>query len=266
MGYQGEAGASSESARRPHPKYLRLIKIIGKGTFGVVYKAQEVRSQMFYAVKVVPAVNENSSPTAFGKQLDQEVRLQREANGHDHILAVHYVKRKSGFLWIVLDYCAGGDMFTRIVEMQDFRGQEHKTRLVFLRVVGAVQHLHSRGIYHQDLKPENILFLDDGWTVKIADFGLATCDSFTSAFGCGSSYYRSPGQSSRMQAVVSANVCLSNNQTNSENCLFDRNCRNSLFDLFETTKPNKQFVQLLFSDHPEQTFGTFDMVISPVKH
>ena len=65
---------------------------------------------------------------------------------------------------------------------------------------------------------------------------------------------------------VSANVCLSNNQTNSENCLFDRNCRNSLFDLFETTKPNKQFVQLLFSDHPEQTFGTFDMVISPVKH
>ncbi len=53
----------------------------------------------------------------------------------------------------------------------------------FLQILNAVEFCHSIEIYHRDLKPENILVTDEGLTVKLADFELATRDPVTSDFG-----------------------------------------------------------------------------------
>ena len=74
-----------------------------------------------------------------------------------------------------------------------FVGNDMLAKRAFLQILDAVQFCHSMSIYHRDLKPENILVTDGGMTVKLADFGLATTEAHTPDFGCGSTFYMSPG-------------------------------------------------------------------------
>jgi serine/threonine protein kinase len=63
---------------------------------------------------------------------------------------------------------------------------------VFLQILDGIDWLHQLGIAHRDVKPENIVCSDGGTRVRIVDFGLATSDSTSSEFGCGSTFYIAP--------------------------------------------------------------------------
>lgn len=65
-------------------------------------------------------------------------------------------------------------------------------RSVFLQILDGVDWLHQLGIAHRDVKPENIVCSQDGTRVRIVDFGLATSESTSSEFGCGSTFYIAP--------------------------------------------------------------------------
>jgi serine/threonine protein kinase len=97
--------------------------------------------------------------------------------------------------YVVMEFCPEGDLFSSITDKGHFVGNDPLVKRVFLQLLDAVQFCHSMGIYHRDLKPENVLVTDQGMTVKLADFGLATEDYYTSDFGCGSTFYMSPGKS-----------------------------------------------------------------------
>lgn len=97
--------------------------------------------------------------------------------------------------FVVIEFCPEGDLFSNITERGLFVGNDPLAKRAFLQILDAVDYCHSIGIYHRDLKPENILVTDGGMTVKLADFGLATTDYLTSDFGCGSTFYMSPGRS-----------------------------------------------------------------------
>ena len=63
---------------------------------------------------------------------------------------------------------------------------------VFCQIADAVSHCHTRGYYHRDIKPENLLISVADKRIKLADFGLATNESWSTDYGCGSARYIAP--------------------------------------------------------------------------
>ena len=59
------------------------------------------------------------------------------------------------YIFFVLDYYNGGDLFKLITEGGCFRGNDAMVKKIFLQILDAVEACHKKGIYHRDIKPEN---------------------------------------------------------------------------------------------------------------
>lgn len=170
---------------------LELTGILGVGAYGVVYTALDIHTNIRYAVK---ALNKAGLDPRQLKYQQREIRLHHLASQHPNVVALTRIMDSQDCTYVVMEYCPEGDLFSSITDKGNFVGNDPLVKRVFLQLLDAVQFCHSLGIYHRDLKPENVLVTDQGMTVKLADFGLATTDYLTSDFGCGSTFYMSPGK------------------------------------------------------------------------
>jgi eukaryotic-like serine/threonine-protein kinase len=145
---------------------------IGRGSAGVVYLARDQRLGRQIALKVMP-----DSPRA-----DHRARKRwlKEAQAysrvrHANVVSLFDVGETSSWLYLVLEYVAGGTLKKRLAGPVPARAAAG----FMVKVADAVEHIHSAGQLHLDLKPSNIL-LDselevplDQVTPKVADFGIA---------------------------------------------------------------------------------------------
>ena len=170
---------------------LELTGILGVGAYGVVYTAVDIHTNVPYAVKALNKVGLDSRQRKFQQR---EIQLHHEASHHPNVVSLIKIMDSYDCTFVVLEFCPEGDLFSSITESGHYLGNDYLAKRAFLQILDAVDFCHSVGIYHRDLKPENILVTNGGLTVKLADFGLATRDPVTSDFGCGSTFYMSPGR------------------------------------------------------------------------
>jgi len=107
------------------------------------------------------------------KQQISRTRTERKVLSivdHPFIMKLHFAFQTEDRLFLVLDYCAGGELFFHLSRHKRF--SEGWTRFYAAELILALEYLHSKGIIYRDLKPENIL-LDSAGHVKLGDFGLA---------------------------------------------------------------------------------------------
>ncbi|KAK4158074.1 negative regulator of sexual conjugation and meiosis [Chaetomidium leptoderma] len=173
---------------------LQLTGIVGTGAYGVVYSAVDTKTNVRYAVKCLSKFNPDGTPldrrqVAFQ---NREIRLHHLASNHANVVSILKIIDYPDCIFVILEYCPEGDLFYNITERMQYVGKDELSKKVFLQILDAVEHCHSLGIYHRDLKPENVLVSDQGETVKLADFGLATASERSEEYGCGSTFYMSP--------------------------------------------------------------------------
>lgn len=191
---------SSQSIGLPTVLGYELRETIGVGTFGKVKLGLNLeRNPELVAVKIIPKVPNSIARSNLKEvqehmqKLKKEVQLQK-ACLHDNIIRLFGIDDDDRYVFAVMEYAAGGELFDKIVP--DIGMEEVLAHLYFTQLVLGVSHLHSKGIVHRDLKPENLL-LDERGNLKITDFGLATCCRYQGeermlSLACGTPPYVAP--------------------------------------------------------------------------
>ena len=142
---------------------------IGNGKCGVVKKGINKVTGEEVAIKIM---SKNDMSPFDLEQVKNEVEILKIAN-HPNIIKLHSVFESVYYIYIIMEYCAGGDLFSYL-EQRQFKLKEERAAQIIQQLSTAVYFLHEYGIIHRDLKPENILMTDTSDTakIKLLDFGL----------------------------------------------------------------------------------------------
>jgi calcium/calmodulin-dependent protein kinase I len=91
---------------------------------------------------------------------------------HPSVVKLIDIFDNSDAMYLILEYMAGGELFDRIVEKEQYTELEAATTIA--PIVDAIRYCHSVGIIHRDLKPENLLYQsnDEHAGLKVTDFGV----------------------------------------------------------------------------------------------
>ena len=245
---------------------FEILDCLGSGSFGKVFKVRMKMNGEIYAMKVI-----NKNFLIKNHQLRYaitECNVLKQVKS-PFILTLYYSFQTEKNLYMVIDYCPGGDLNFHI--MQD-TFEEDDAKFYIAELILGIEHLHSLNIMYRDLKPENILISLDNH-IKLADFGLAKEGvndmTLTKSF-CGSPAYLSPEVLARKGAGKSADIygigavlyeMISGTPpfyANEISVLFNKikNCQVVLHHYF--SEDLKDLMKKLLEKDPNKRFGVFD--------
>ena len=170
---------------------FELLRVLGKGSFGKVYLVRLLSDGEIYAMKVL-----KKQEVKKRKQVEHTKTERRIMGGlgmdHPFIVTLRYAFQTDDKLYMITDYCRGGELFFHLKRFKQF--SEDMVRFYSAEIVCALDHLHSHHVVYRDLKPENVLLDQDGH-VRITDFGLSRDNVMTDTGAttfCGTPEYLSP--------------------------------------------------------------------------
>jgi len=160
--------AFSEASSSHTIEDFDIVRVVGVGGSGRVLQAKHRPTNQYRAVKVMSKA----------RLFQQEQRLQRVITEkrilarlrHPFVVSLHWAFQTSTHLFLVLDFCGGGELFFHMLARGRF--EERDAMFYFCEILLGLEYLHSQQVLYRDLKPENCLLDDDGH-IRLTDFGLS---------------------------------------------------------------------------------------------
>jgi protein-serine/threonine kinase len=180
-------------------KYGKCQEIVGRGAFGIVRishkKLENGMGEKLYAVKEFRR-RADETEKKYSKRLTAEFCISSSLRHPNVIHTLDLVKDAKGDYCEVMEFCAGGDLYTLVLTAGKLDTQE--ADCLFKQLMRGVEYMHEMGVAHRDLKPENLLLTTHG-ALKITDFGNGECfrmawenDAHMVSGLCGSAPYIAP--------------------------------------------------------------------------
>ena len=147
-------------------QFYEVIKKIGEGSYGKIYKVKNKQSGDIRAMKQIlkskiPDIN----------KFQNEIKILAMVD-HPNIVRLFEVIEDDKYFNLFQELCTGGELSRKI---QTTQLKEKEIARIFNEIMSAVAYCHEKGIVHRDLKLENILFASESpdSPVKIIDFGFS---------------------------------------------------------------------------------------------
>jgi len=144
---------------------FEIGKRLGRGKFGKVYLARERKTKFMVAIKVLWKFQLRKHNVEH--QLRREIEILAHLR-HRHIIRLFAHFHDKDKIYLVLEYCSGGEVFNKLRDDETFT--ENQTARYIYQLANALNYCQSKHVIHRDIKPENLLF-DDNNNIKLADFG-----------------------------------------------------------------------------------------------
>uniref|UniRef100_A0A2K5P077 Serine/threonine-protein kinase Nek3 n=1 Tax=Cercocebus atys TaxID=9531 RepID=A0A2K5P077_CERAT len=166
-----------------------VLRVIGEGSFGRALLVRHESSNQMFAMKEIRLPKSFSNTQNSRKEAVLLAKMK-----HPNIVAFKESFEAEGHLYIVMEYCDGGDLMQKIKQQKGKLFPEDMILNWFTQMCLGVNHIHKKRVLHRDIKSKNI-FLTQNGKVKLGDFGSARLLSNQMAFACtyvGTPYYVPP--------------------------------------------------------------------------
>ena len=165
---------------------LKIIGMLGRGSFGSVELVVHSGSNQTYALKTVSKSNIVKTGQQEHIISEKNVMIQLDSR---FIVKLFETYNSEKYLYFLLEVVLGGELFTVLRSRTVF--DEATARFYTSSVVLAFDCMHQQSILYRDLKPENLL-LDSKGYLKVTDFGFAKCTTEQTYTLCGTPDYLAP--------------------------------------------------------------------------
>lgn len=174
--------------REKFEKTYKIIKDLGKGTFGQVKLAIHNISKEKVAIKILE--KDQIKDEGDRERVAREIHILKIIR-HPNITQLYEIFEDDEKLFLVMEISSNGELFDYIVKKE--RIKELEACKFFQQLIDGIEYIHKLNIVHRDLKPENLL-LDENMNIKIIDFGLSNLYLGNKLLktACGSPCYAAP--------------------------------------------------------------------------
>ena len=146
---------------------FKILKIIGRGSFGKVSLVEYIPTNEIYAMKSLKKdiliEQEQIENTILEKNILENINYPLLCN-------LIFCFQTEERIYFIMPFLSGGELFQHLRKFRTF--DEPKVKFYSSQIALAIEYLHNKGIIYRDLKPENILMDEKGY-LRLADFGMA---------------------------------------------------------------------------------------------